>query len=237
LLKLKFRRGRKEKPLVLLVREEIEWYWWTRLGRLGRGYLLLSSLLAVVSSLVTMYILFQPLVYYDGFQLSGFIAPLRYSLSIAGEPARYPVLDSLSVISIFMYLFALITLSFGVLGVIGVFKKWRTWTAFTVASTSSASLLVSLLYSLLRVYSLNVIPSLPYTITVYSVGGGRIILNPPRTTYTWVYWLPWRPLYFFIAYTLLIAFTAGSLVLLVLNPKPPVVKSKPRRKKGGSSGA
>lgn len=230
MLKLKFRR-RKEKPLVLLVREEIEWYWWTRLGRLGRGYLLLSSLLAVGSSLVTMYILFQPLVYYDGYQLSGFIAPLRYSLSVAGVPVRYPVLDSLFTISVFMYLFALITLSFGILGVIGVFKEWRTWIAYTVASTGSASLLVSLLYSLLRVYSLNVIPSLPYTITVYSVGGGIIILNPPKTTYTWVYWLPWRPLYFFIVYTLLIAFTAGSLILLLLNPKPPVTKTKPKRKR------
>lgn len=230
MLKLKFRR-RKEKPLVLLVREEIEWYWWTRLGRLGRGYLLLSSLLAVGSSLVTMYILFQPLVYYDGYQLSGFIAPLRYSLSVAGVPVRYPVLDSLFTISVFMYLFALITLSFGILGVIGVFKEWRTWIAYTVASTGSASLLVSLLYSLLRVYSLSAIPSLPYTITVYSVGGGRIILNPPKTTYTWVYWLPWRPLCFFIVYTLLIAFTAGSLILLLLNPKPPVTKTKPKRKR------
>jgi len=233
---LLFHRRRRERPLVELVREEVEWYWRARLGRLGGIYLAFSSLLAAASSIFVIYILLQPLVEYRGFTLSGFISSLRYSLYIVNNPARYPVLDSLSVVSTFIYLFALITLSLSVLGVIGVFKEWRSWVAFVPASTGSASLLVSLLYSLLRVYVRDVIPSIPYTITV-EAAGGRVYLEPPSTTYTWIYWLAWRPQYFFVAFNLLIALSAGSLVILILKPKPPVtlknMKKKKLHQKGG----
>jgi hypothetical protein len=43
--------------------------------------------------------------------------------------------------------------------------------------------------------------------------------------------LPWRPLYFFLAFNLLVAFTAGSIIIMLLEPKTPVTRVKPRKKK------
>ncbi|MEM0004603.1 MAG: hypothetical protein QXN97_04660 [Desulfurococcaceae archaeon] len=130
-----------------------------------------------------------------------------------------------------MLAYAAVTGILGALGVIGAVKEWRSWVAFAPSSTASASLLVSLLYSLLRFASLDAIPSIPYTVTITSTGGGRIYLNPPRATYNWTYYLPWRPIYFFTAFNILIAFTAGSIILLLLKPKTPVTRVKPKKKK------
>jgi hypothetical protein len=230
-----FHKRRREKLLVELVREEITWYWGTRFGRLSKAYLVLSSTLALVASIMVIYILLQPLVVYDGFTLSGYVSPLTYELRFVDRVATYPFLDSLNAISVFMLLFALTTSILGVLGVIGVYMEWRTWVAFVPASTASASLLISILYSLLRLASMDAIPTIPYTITVSSAGGGRIYLYPPKANYTWIYYLPWRPVYFFIAFNLLIALTAGSLVNLILKPKPPVTRARIRRKSEESS--
>jgi hypothetical protein len=227
--RLWFRR-RRVKPLQELVSEEIAWYWWTRLGFIGKLYLLISSILSISSSLLTVYILFHPLVVYDGYTLSGYISPLSYSLRVAGIPAKYPVLDSLVSISIFMLVYAAVTGILGALGVIGAVKEWRSWVAFAPSSTASASLLVSLLYSLLRLASIDAIPSIPYTVTITSTGGGRVYLNPPIATYSWTYYLPWRPIYFFTAFNILVAFTAGSIILLLLKPKTPVARARIRRK-------
>ena len=229
-------REKREKSLIEMVSEEIEWFWRVRLGRLSKAYLTLTCLISLLTSILTIYILLQPLVLYEGFTLSGYVTPLHYDLKVASYQVRYPFLDSLNVISTFILLFALITGSLSVLGVIGVYKKWRSWIAFTPASTASSTLLISILYSLLRYASLDAIPTLPYTVIVTSVGIGRVILNPPRTIYTWTYYLPWRPLYFFIAFNLLIALSAGSLVILLLKPKTPVAKAK-AGKRGGASGS
>jgi len=223
---LRLHRGEK-KPLTLLVLEEVEWYWWMRLGKIGKAYLLTSSLLSLLSSTLIIYILFQPLVVYDGFSLSGYVTPLSYSLKVAGSPVRYPFLDSLVTVSFSCLIFALVVGVLGVLGVIGTFKEWRSWVAFVPSSTASASLLVSLLYSLLRFASLDAIPTLPYTITINSSGGERIYLSQPSTVYTWVYYLPWSPLYFFIAFNILLALTMGSIILILLKPKTPVIRAKP----------
>jgi len=232
--RLQFRKKRA-KPLQKLVSEEIVWYWWVKLGFIGKVYLLISSMLSLTTSIFTVYVLIRPLVIYDGFTLSGYISPLGYSLKVAEYPVRYPFLDSLVSISIFMLVFALITGVLGALGVIGAIKEWRSWIAFVPSSTASASLLVSLLYSLLRFASLDAIPSIPYTITVTSIGGGRVYLNPPSAIYNWTYYLPWRPIYFFIAFNILIAFTAGSIILLILKPKTPVTHTKIKRRSGRSS--
>jgi hypothetical protein len=131
-----------------------------------------------------------------------------------------------------MLAYAAVTGIFGALGVIGVFKEWRSWVAFAPSSTASASLLVSLLYSLLRLASIDVIPSIPYTVTITSTGGGRIYLNPPIATYSWTYYLPWRPIYFLTAFNILIAFTAGSIILLLLKPKNTSNTNKIKKEEG-----
>jgi hypothetical protein len=120
-------------------------------------------------------------------------------------------------------------MSLSVLGITGVGKKWRSWIAFSPASTASSALLISLLYSLLRYASLDAIPTLPYTIIVTGASIGGITLNPPRTVYTWTYYLAWKPVYFFIAFNTFVAFTAGSLIILLLKPKTPVTLGKPKR--------
>ncbi len=220
---------RREKSLIEMVSEEIEWYWRVRFGRASRAYIGFTCLLSLFTSILTIIILFHPLVIYYGFALSGYVAPLSYNLKVAGLPVRYPFLDSLNVISVFTLVFALITCALSVLGLVGVRRKWRSWVAYAPASTASSALLVSLLYSLLRYASLSAIPALPYTVTVAGAPTGRMYLDPPRPVYTWVYYLPWRPLYFFLAFNLLVAFTAGSLVILLLNPRPPVTPVKPKR--------
>jgi hypothetical protein len=220
---------RREKSLIEMVSEEIEWYWRVRFGRASRAYIAFTCLLSLFTSTLTIIILFHPLVIYYGFALSGYVAPLSYNLKVAGLPVRYPFLDSLNVISVFTLVFAVITCALSVLGLVGVRMKWRSWVAYAPASTASSALLVSLLYSLLRYASLSAIPALPYTVTVAGAPTGRMYLDPPRPVYTWVYYLPWRPLYFFLAFNLLVAFTAGSLVILLLNPRPPVTPVKPKR--------
>jgi len=220
---------RREKSLIEMVSEEIEWYWRVRFGRISRAYIAFTCLLSLFISLLTIIILFHPLVIYYGFALSGYVAPLSYNLKVAGLPVRYPFLDSLNVISVFTLVFALVTCVLSILGLIGVRKRWRSRVAYAPASTASSALLVSLLYSLLRYASLSAIPALPYTVMVTGAPTGRMYLDPPRPVYTWVYYLPWRPLYFFLAFNLLVAFTAGSLVILLLNPRPPVTPGKPKR--------
>ena len=222
---------RREKSLIEMVSEEIEWYWRVRFGRASRAYIAFTCLLSLFTSLLTVIILFHPLVIYHGFTLSGYVAPLSYNLKVAGLPVRYPFLDSLNVISVFTLVFALTTCALSVLGLVGVRMKWRSWVSYAPASTASSALLVSLLYSLLRYASLSAIPALPYTVTVAGAPTGRIYIDPPRPVYTWVYYLPWRPLYFFLAFNLLVAFTAGSIIIILLKPKTPATRVKPRKKK------
>jgi len=224
-------REKREKSLIEIVSEEITWFWRVRLGRLGRAYLLLTCTLSLLASIFTIYILLQPLVLYDGFTLSGCVTPLHYDLRVAGYHVRYPFLDSLNTISVFILVFALVTSLLSVLGVIGVYKKWRSWIAFTPASTASSTLLVSLLYSLLRYASLDAIPTLPHTVIVASVGVGRVFLDPPRTNYSWTYYLAWKSLYFFMAFNILLAFTVGSVILLLLKPKIPVIQVESKKLK------
>jgi hypothetical protein len=226
---------KREKSLIEMVSEEIEWFWRVRYSRISRAYITFTCLLSLFISLLTIIILFHPLVIYYGFTLNGYVAPLSYSLTVADRPARYPFLDSLNVISAFTLVFALVTCVLSILGLIGVPKRWRSWITYAPASTASSALLVSLLYSLLRYASLSAIPTLPYTVTVTGVTTGRIYLDPPRTVYTWVYYLPWRPLYFFLTFNLLVAFTAGSIITILLKPKTPVTRARIRRKSEVSS--
>jgi len=219
------------KQLFKIISEEIEWYWRTRFGILGKTYLTFICLLALATSLFIIYILFHPLVYYEGFTLSGYVAPLHYDLRVAGHRVHYSFLDSLNVISVFTLIYAFITMSLSVLGITGIGKKWRSWIVFSPASTASSALLISLLYSLLRYASLDAIPTLPHTIIVTGVSIGEVTLNPPRTIYTWTYYLAWKPVYFFIAFNTFVAFTAGSLIILLLKPKTPVTQVKLKKKK------
>jgi len=226
---------RKVKTLLEVVSEEIEWFWRVRLGKLARIYLAVSCLFCLFISTYTIVILFQPVVYYDGFALSGYIAPLYYNLRVAGSPVRYPFLDSLNIISVFTLVFAVINIILSVLGIIGYNKKWRHWIVFIPSATGSGALLVTLLYSRLRYTAFSAIPALPHTVMVTGMSTGRIFIEPSRPRYTWVYYLSWNSTYFFILYNILVALTAGSLVILLLKPRTPVTPVKPRKARGEKS--
>jgi len=232
---LRFPRRGRRRTLVERVAEDLEWYWRVRLGRLGRAYLAFTCVLGLSVAVLTAYVLLQPLVTYEGFTLSGYVAPTRYELRVAGYPATYPFLDSLTTISTLTLAFAVAVGSISVLGLVGVRRRWRTWVALAPASTASAALLLTLLYSVLRYASLDAIPALRYTVVASSTTG-RLLLDPPRTTYSWTYYLPWRPLYFLVASNALLILTAVSVALLVAKPRELVRPAKPgRRGIGGGS--
>jgi len=222
------RRGRY-RTLVERVAEDLEWYWRVRLGRLGRAYLAFTCVLGLSVSALTAYVLLHPLVTYEGFTLSGYVAPIRYDLRVAGYPVTYPFLDSLSTISAFTLMFAVAVGSISALGLVGVRRRWRTWVALAPASTASSALLVSLLYSVLRFASLDAIPTLRYTVTATSTTG-RLLLDPPKTTYSWTYYLPWRPVYFLTAFNALLILTAVSAAILLMKPRELVRSVKPGKK-------
>ena len=226
---LRFPRQGRYRILVERVAEDLEWYWRVRLGRLGRAYLLATCVLGLLTSAITVYALLTPLVTYEGFALSGYVAPTRYELRVAGYGVTYPFLDSLSTISTFTLAFAVAVGSVSVLGLVGVRRRWRTWVALAPASTASSALLVSLLYSVLRFASLDAIPTLRYTITAAGTAG-RLLLDPPKATYSWTYYLPWRPVYFLVASNALLILTAVSVAILLMRPREVVRPVKPGRR-------
>jgi len=229
---LRFPRRGRYRALIERVAEDLEWYWRVRLGRLGKAYLQATCVLGLLTSAITAYALLTPLVTYEGFALSGYVAPIRYELRVAGYGVTYPFLDSLSTISTFTLAFAVAVGSVSVLGLVGVRRRWRTWVALAPASTASSALLVSLLYSVLRFASLDAIPALRYTVTATSTAG-RLLLDPPKAAYSWTYYLPWRPVHFLVASNALLILTAVSVAILLTRPREVVRPVKPKGRRGG----
>lgn len=187
---------------------------------------LLSTLtISIASCFFTLIITLQPLAYLNGEVASGVIYLTRYELKTMGVFIKHPPLDSLVFISWFLLLKVLVTLFLGVICIYGLFVKYRVWIGVVPIVSMSSALLVSLLYSLLRVHVVDVVPALVNSVSTHSLHGA-IVLDRPKVVYTWVAKLPSNTLLFSTWFNALLILTSASLMVLLYTPRPLVLFKK-----------
>lgn len=204
------------------VAEEIYWYSRIRPSKLMEIYVALVSIVNIFVSIIVLYILTQPLAFYDNFTLSGFISPLRYSIFVGGVSVKYPVLESMSIVSRLVLVFNILTLVLSILTYYSTRVKFRTWIGLLPVASGLNALILSLLYSILRVFVQDILAVIPHTVRLDNYVADFKI-PPPEIQYTWTYYLTRYSLVFLILNTILLFFTTSILLYLLINPKPPVL--------------
>lgn len=209
-----------------LVRLEVESYRLIKL-RFFSLFILLVTLTASIATCVFILIsMFQPLVHLKGDVLNGVVCLIAYQIDVVGRNVHYPPLDSLKFIASLLLIKDVVILTLSVMSVYGLFVKYRAWISLVPVSSSSSALLISLMFSLLRVYTLDVIPVLTRSVTATNLQG-VFIVEQPEVEYTWLSIIPRKPIYFLICFNILLALTVASLMVFLYTPHPPIsVKKK-----------
>lgn len=217
--------------LIETARRELYQYTRVRPGLVLKSLIYASAVLTLLTSALSIYALANPIVVYEGLVLRGYISPLHYSLYVENRAVNYPHLDSVITISWLTLAYTTAVIALTAYALLG-YKWWRTRStlALLAVSTISAYMLLGLVYSILRVLAFDIVPGLPAT-TYAAVIGGRLILDPPKTTYTWTHQLSRNPLFLAILSIALFLLGASLLLALALTPRLPVspVKKIPKK--------
>lgn len=213
-----------------LIRKELRSYWVMHSRLVLRILVLVSTTMSLIVSVFTLILLINPVVLYKGYILSGYVSPLRYELLVEGIRVKYPYLDSVNTVAWFTLVFTVFLMVFLMFSLIAYRTSTRTALLLIGLSNLIALLVFTLLYSLLRVLSTDIVPVLPTTVYALATGG-RLMLDPPQAHYTLSYYLPRNFTLFIVVYVVLAVLASLALVYLALTPTIPVTKNRRKNKK------
>ncbi|MCS7107484.1 MAG: hypothetical protein NZ902_05225 [Acidilobaceae archaeon] len=140
--------------------------------RRRRAIAALAILLSVASSLIGIAHYFVPLLVYEGWLMSGYLGISSYELTVAGSRVEIRPLGSISLISLVMMVLIVSSLLFSALAVFAyVSFREKLYMESVVVSAFSSALSMSLLFSIMRVITDEILPSLPQRGSVSTSGG------------------------------------------------------------------
>ncbi|MEM4532349.1 MAG: hypothetical protein QXU89_01675 [Desulfurococcaceae archaeon] len=226
--------SRSKNNLLEKIRDEIEWYFKIKPGRLMSIFMKTSSIINISVSILVFILFVQPMAYFNGFPINGYISPLKYELSIAGSVTKYSILESICIISWLILVFNVFSFLMSVLSFLSTRLLTRNWISLIPLTCYSNTLILTLTYSVMRVLAVDIIPILSLTVR-FNMSTNVLKLNKIEIYYSWTYSLLKKP-YFFLA-TTIILIIIGTLTLtyLLIKPSEPVVskhvvKSRRNRK-------